>query len=212
MFLNLPFSPDAFVFWGGVAIAVIAFSAFGWDCYRKHRIEPVPALLQAVLCAIGVLVSVAGNTSSNEHAARDEVFQRQLDQTSQAVGNVSVGVQVRDLSQQQINELASAFRARPPGLRIDVQRCLSAESAITLVSDFAQAVNLAGLSISLGNVTTACPAGVVVGVHPGESQTMQFAKKAFDSVAGLKAQGVYSKDVAATTMVIYVGTKTPQTL
>ncbi len=209
---NLPISADTVTIWGGGIASVVALVAFLHDSFRKGRFEWVTASYQIAAFVIGIAVCIAGNLSSREHDARDAAMQTQLDQNSQAIGNVSVGEPARDLSQPQITALATALRDRPVGLKIDVQRCISAESAIPLASDFARAVNLAGAPISLGNVTTACPTGVVVGVHTGDSQTMQFAERAFDSVAGLKAQGVYTKDVAATTMVIYVGTKTPQTL
>ncbi len=77
--------------------------------------------------------------------------QKQLSNQSLQIGGLSAGVQPRDLSEQQSKKLTDVFHGT--SLHVDVQRCISAESAVTLSNDFVTAFRSANATVGYNNVT-----------------------------------------------------------
>jgi len=170
--------------------------------------------MASVSCGLIVVVATYLSSAQTSLRADDmqlhiDAEQKQLSNQSLQIGGLSAGVQPRDLSEQQSKKLTDVFHGT--SLHVDVQRCISAESAVTLSNDFVTAFRSANATVGYNNVTTTCIPGITVAVNARDKVTQDFVSQAF-AKAGIKFQGLPDPNAASASIVVYVGTKTADSL
>lgn len=115
------------------------------------------------------------------------------------------GSMQRHLTVAQVNAFTSAFAGSNEA--VSVWRCVSSESAITLMYDFIEAFQRAGMKIETGGVSTECLPGVKVTVNPNDSETINRLLNALTR-ARIKFYGVQDSSIKVGTFTILIGEKT----
>lgn len=147
------------------------------------------------------------NAEQRAASAQHEVVQagRAASAARKQIAALSAEVSPRHLTAAQQRAIASVLHGS--GTAVAVWRCVSLETAYSLMNDFIAAFEAAGLKIENGGVSTDCRTGILVTLNPQDAGTFRLLNAAFHA-SDIHIYGALDRNVPIGHFTLLIGTKT----
>lgn len=147
------------------------------------------------------------NAEQQATSAQREVIQagKAASAASEQIAALAGEVSPRHLTATQQRAIAAVLRGS--GKSVAVWRCISLETAYSLMNDFIATFEAAGLKMDNGGVSTNCGRGILVTLSPQDADTLRLLNAAFHT-SHIHVYGALDRNIPIGHFTLLIGTKT----